>query len=75
MSMSEIAHGMKFNAPVRGARAGALKWVAAALTTHRSRVDLRNLDDHMLKDIGVTRQQAATEADRPIWSVPGHWLR
>jgi uncharacterized protein YjiS (DUF1127 family) len=28
---------------------------------------LRRFDDHLLRDIGVTRLQAAAEADKPFW--------
>jgi uncharacterized protein YjiS (DUF1127 family) len=31
------------------------------------------LDDHLLRDIGLTRAEALTEAERPIWSAPDHW--
>ena len=34
---------------------------------------LRALDDRMLRDIGLTRQEAEDEANRPIWDVPTHW--
>ena len=33
----------------------------------RQRADLRDLDEHLLKDIGITRQQALDEANRPFW--------
>jgi uncharacterized protein YjiS (DUF1127 family) len=28
---------------------------------------LAELDDHFLKDVGVTRQQAIAEAAKPFW--------
>jgi uncharacterized protein YjiS (DUF1127 family) len=33
----------------------------------RSRQQLRDLDQHMLDDIGLTRHQADREAARPFW--------
>jgi uncharacterized protein YjiS (DUF1127 family) len=33
----------------------------------RQRADLRDLNEHLLKDIGITRQQALDEANRPFW--------
>ncbi|NBZ88666.1 DUF1127 domain-containing protein [Stagnihabitans tardus] len=44
-----------------------------ALTLHRSRRGLAALDDHMLRDIGLTRAEAEAEAERPLWDAPGHW--
>lgn len=41
----------------------------------RQRHTLAALDDHMLKDIGITRAQAQTEADRPVWDAPSNWMR
>jgi uncharacterized protein YjiS (DUF1127 family) len=33
----------------------------------RGRRQLRAFDDHLLRDIGITRLQAAAEADKPFW--------
>ena len=33
----------------------------------RTRKDLRHLDDHVLDDIGLTREQATTESHKPFW--------
>ncbi len=35
----------------------------------RSRRDLLALDDHLLKDIGLTRSQVDAEAHKPFWRV------
>ncbi|MDA5095825.1 DUF1127 domain-containing protein [Aliiroseovarius sp. KMU-50] len=40
----------------------------------RQRIRLGELSDHMLRDIGITRDQAMREADRPFWDPP-HPLR
>lgn len=37
------------------------------ITRRRTRKHLSELDDHMLKDIGITRTQARKEAARPFW--------
>ncbi len=34
---------------------------------------LLSLDDTMLRDIGITRYEAITEANRPVWNAPAHW--
>ncbi|NVK43551.1 MAG: DUF1127 domain-containing protein [Oceanospirillaceae bacterium] len=33
----------------------------------QSRRDLLALDDHMLKDIGISRADAVREGDKPFW--------
>ncbi|MCU0731645.1 MAG: DUF1127 domain-containing protein [Hyphomonas sp.] len=38
-----------------------------------SRRDLARLDDHLMRDIGLTRAEAASEAHRPFWDAPSHW--
>lgn len=50
------------------------KWLAAvwrevhrALELRRQRRALLELDDRQLKDIGVTRQQALSEANKLFW--------
>lgn len=40
----------------------------------KSRRALGTLDDHMLRDIGLTRYEAQTESERPFWEGP-HWWR
>ncbi|MEM1432293.1 MAG: DUF1127 domain-containing protein [Pseudomonadota bacterium] len=40
---------------------------------YRQRQDLASLDDHLLKDIGLSKDQARQEAERPIWDVPSNW--
>lgn len=45
----------------------------AAVALSRSRRSLRHLDDHLLRDIGLTRSEAMAEADRAAWDVPPHW--
>ncbi len=44
----------------------------AALRTRRR---LMELDEHLLRDIGLTRSEAQTEAEKPAWDVPAGWLR
>lgn len=56
-------------------RAHPLRRLLSAVALHRSRHRLVELDDHLLRDIGLTRGQAAAEAERSSWDVPDHWLR
>lgn len=34
---------------------------------------LRELDRHRLDDLGITPEQARTEAARKFWDAPAHW--
>ena len=44
-----------------------LRWQELAQQRRR----LLSLDDRMLKDIGITRADAAREGARPFWDAPG----
>lgn len=56
-------------------RAGLLRRLSDLLAVNRSRARLAVLDDHMLRDIGLSRDEALREADRPFWDAPSHWKR
>jgi uncharacterized protein YjiS (DUF1127 family) len=43
------------------------RWCARCSERSRQGEALSRLDDHDLKDIGVTRQQANAEAAKPFW--------
>jgi len=57
--------------PRAGRLATLLIWISAvvrsALARRRQRTALLEPDDWMLKDIGVTRDQALKEAQKPFW--------
>lgn len=44
-----------------------LAWLALCHERHRQRRALRQLDDDLLKDIGITRAAARAEAGKPWW--------
>lgn len=52
-----------------------LRRLLSAVAVRRSRARLADLDDHLLRDIGLTRGQAAAESERSGWDAPDHWLR
>ena len=58
-------------AALRPSRLFAL--IAGRIALSRSRRGLRRLDDHLLRDIGLTRQEAEVEASRAAWDAPSHW--
>jgi len=41
----------------------------------RQRRALARLDAEQLNDLGLSRQDAMDEAQRPVWDVPNHWVR
>lgn len=47
--------------------------IAAAFAIRRQRNDLSRLPPHMLRDIGLTEEEAQAEASRALWDVPSHW--
>ncbi len=44
-----------------------LQVVSVWLTRHRSRRALACLDEHLLRDIGLTAQDASDELRKPLW--------
>ncbi len=55
------------------ARPGLWRRIGRLLALSRQRRALARLDDHMLKDIGLTRHQAYAEAQKRVWDVPASW--
>ena len=58
------------------ARARALRWLVTGwghVQRWRERASARRqllvMDDHLLKDIGITRHEADYEARRPFWRI------
>jgi uncharacterized protein YjiS (DUF1127 family) len=47
--------------------------LVALAAVSRSRKGLMRLDDHLLRDIGLTHDAAKAEAQRPVWDAPSHW--
>ena len=43
------------------------------MSLRRQRARLARLDAAALKDIGLTRDAAEVEANRPLWDVPATW--
>jgi uncharacterized protein YjiS (DUF1127 family) len=69
--------------PARAGRLGPLARLLAAMALRQSRRSLADLDDHLLRDVGLSREAAQREAARPAWDAldeapwdaPAHWLR
>lgn len=51
-----------------------LGMVTTALSISRERRALESLDDHLLRDIGVSRTDAEKETKRPVWDAPNRWF-
>jgi uncharacterized protein YjiS (DUF1127 family) len=56
-------HGRALHAALGAAVSAISSWLERA----RMRRHLLMLDDRLLRDIGVTRQQVWTEAEKPFW--------
>jgi len=55
--------------------AGLFRRMALAVAAARQRRHLADLDDTLLRDIGLSREAAEAEARRSVWDVPASWLR
>ncbi|PTQ75496.1 DUF1127 domain-containing protein [Celeribacter persicus] len=47
----------------------------AAREIARQRRALAALDDALLDDIGLTREEVRAESQRPVWDAPRHWTK
>lgn len=56
-------------------RQGLLGVVLKALSIYEERQTLRTLDDHLLRDIGVSHTDAVRETKRAVWDAPNRWVR
>jgi uncharacterized protein YjiS (DUF1127 family) len=57
----------------RSVRPSIMRRFIAALRLSRERRALHDLDDHLLTDIGLTRDEARIESERDVWDVPANW--
>ncbi|GAB1480198.1 DUF1127 domain-containing protein [Paracoccaceae bacterium] len=70
LQTSEYAIG---HMPLRGTPGRLLARLTTALALRRQRAALAALPEAMLADIGLTRDEALAEAQRPLWDVPARW--
>ena len=47
-----------------------IAWIKRVLAVRAQRTRLEDLDDYLLRDIGVDRTIAHNEAMRPFWDLP-----
>jgi uncharacterized protein YjiS (DUF1127 family) len=66
--MQKSERTTRTSTPVRFLRA-----INHLILVARSRRALLRLDDHCLRDIGLTRLEAACESARAPWDPPLHW--
>lgn len=59
----------------RSLRLAPLARINNLMALRRSRLDLADLPDHLVRDIGLTREAVLAEANRPFWDAPEHWKR
>jgi len=50
-----------------GPAAGLLAWIRTMLARAQQRRELFELDDTLLRDIGINRLEARAEAAKPLW--------
>ncbi|GGG64002.1 hypothetical protein GCM10011415_08110 [Salipiger pallidus] len=61
--------------PAERRRRGLLAALIEAHALWQQRRRLPQLDDHLLRDMGITRAEAEAEAARKPWDAPRHWSR
>lgn len=55
------------NRPKRGAFRRVLRFLARGYDRHLQRLDLSELTDEQLYDIGISRRDASRESAKPFW--------
>jgi uncharacterized protein YjiS (DUF1127 family) len=53
--------------PWRAALLAGIAAISTILARPRQRLALRELDDHLLRDIGLSRAEAGRQASKPFW--------
>ena len=61
--------------PCKPHRRGLFGWVTWLHGIWVERRALKGMEAHRLRDLGITRGQAAQEGERPAWDAPERWLR
>lgn len=59
--------GLRMPAPSRAAR--LVTWINRWAARRAHRTKLQMMDDHLLRDIGLTRHEAEQQARKPFWQA------
>lgn len=54
-------------------RQGVIGRIMAARRARKEMARIAQYDARLLDDVGLTRQDALSAAQKPIWDVPAHW--
>jgi uncharacterized protein YjiS (DUF1127 family) len=66
--MEIVFEGRRSRAPCgRVSLAAVFGWLRLCLARRQERIDLNALSDHQLRDLGLTRNDAAQETARRAW--------
>lgn len=71
--MSSLSQAHTCPKPERRARPSLWAQITQTIGLVRQRRSLAALDAHILRDIGITPDEAQAEAAKPLWDVPRHW--
>ena len=59
--------------PAPARKTGFVARFTTMLEIRRQRMHLAKLDAHIFRDIGLSDEQARSEASPPLWDAPANW--
>lgn len=74
MSLKSTTFPTRFPLPTHASPA-LLGTILKALSIWRERQQLKDLDAHLLDDLGLTNTDVEMETKRSVWDAPNRWMR
>ena len=71
--MTVSIHNAALHANCQPKPRSILAMIGQMIAVAHQRRQLLALEDHLLEDIGISRQEARAESRQTVWNAPDHW--